>query len=280
MSGFLKYKKEQIEELANLYNTGSIKMAELDRKFNIDLGYQCKVHNVLLKRSKYRELHRKNEILYDFSEITNDFEAYTLGLIFSDGWINRNSLGIKLIKSDIEVIKSINNYIIPTKKVLIEKNSCKFSLNSVDVIQNLQKLGIKYRKSYEEMNLPILPDNLYSSFIRGVFDGDGTIFLDRGNNCPRLRANICCTSRIFLEEVQQVLTNNGIESKIYVETRVGKKMKTPTGFCNNCRNMYRLFPLKKEGIAKFRDFIYQNNSICLKRKFDKFHSNVNTEVNS
>lgn len=114
--------------------------------------------------------------------------------------------------------------------------------------------------------MPNIPDNLMRHFIRGYFDGDGTIFMDR----KYYKTNICSICESFLQEMKAYLEKNHIECRINVEIRENKKMKTPTGYSENCKNMYRLYVSKQAEILKFKDFLYRNSTIYLQRKFDKF----------
>lgn len=110
--------------------------------------------------------------------------------------------------------------------------------------------------------------NLLRHFIRGYFDGDGTVFYDR----QYLKSNICSISNTILEEIKNILTENEIESSINVEIREGKSLKLPQGTeSTSCKNMYRLYVRKKESLEKFKKFMYKDSNVCLIRKFKKFY---------
>ena len=47
------------------------------------------------------------------------------------------------------------------------------------------------------MHIPNIPKNLIRHFIRGYFDGDGTIFMDR----KYYKSNICSICENFLKEL-------------------------------------------------------------------------------
>ena len=116
------------------------------------------------------------------------------------------------------------------------------------------------------MHVPNIPKNLIRHFIRGYFDGDGTIFMDR----KYYKSNICSICKNFLKELQDILTENNIESRINVEKRSNKIIKTPQGKSTNCKDMYRLYVSKQTEIIKFKDFMYRNSTIYLQRKYNKF----------
>ena len=125
---------------------------------------------------------------------------------------------------------------------------------------------------------------LHRDFIRGYFDGDGSIFIC-GNKY--LKCNICSPTIQILEDIQNILKENNIYSTINKENRIGKTLIIPTGTCIAKKDMYRLFIRRKEDIKKFYYFLYKDADIFLSRKKDKFEDNfemlkllrhVNTEV--
>lgn len=271
-------KKRNIEDVKlwlSEYNSGKISLVNINKKYKTDLVYQCKIYNLFYKKSKYKNEHRKHEIIYNFSEIKNDTEAYILGLLFADGYICHNSMGIKLIKSDDYLIESIKNYICPSRTILYEKNSVKFVLSSTEVVKNLMNHGILYKKSSKEMKVPTLSKDLYPSFIRGVFDGDGTVFYDR----KYIKVNICNTSLEFLKDLEKILNTFNIECNFWTEKRKGKLYKIFNYESVSFRDMYRLF-IKPSYISNFTKLIYNNSTLHLNRKSDILFNYVNTEVNN
>ena len=125
-------------------------------------------------------------------------------------------------------------------------------------------------KTYTLNKIPNLPKHLYRHFIRGYFDGDGTVFMDR----KWLRSNICSISENFLIELQGLLNDENIENRINVEIRKNKKYKVPQGVSENCMNMYRLYVSKQEALKKFYHYLYDDATIYLERKKIKFEDNL------
>lgn len=80
-----------------------------------------------------------------------------------------------------------------------------FELNDPDVIQDLLELGVTPRKS-RTLKWPPVPRILVRDFIRGCWDGDGTVFLDLG----RARAGFISASRYFLEATIDALCARGL----------------------------------------------------------------------
>jgi len=59
--------------------------------------------------------------------------------------------------------------------------------------------------------MPHLPHHLERHFIRGVFDGDGTISV---NKKGLWASHITCASKPFLEDFHQILETEDIEVRI------------------------------------------------------------------
>lgn len=111
-------------------------------------------------------------------------------------------------------------------------------------------------------------------FIRGYFDGDGTIFVCNVKGVPKyLKGNICSPTENILKEIQDKLLKYGIESTINIEKRQGKRKRTPFGECVCKTDMYRLFFRKKDSIRKLYYFLYKDSTIYLERKKEVFDNN-------
>ena len=62
------------------------------------------------------------------------------------------------------------------ESVRANNHSCYVDLNSIDICKDLNKLGIIPNKSLSlDINFNLIPINLISHFIRGYFDGDGSL---------------------------------------------------------------------------------------------------------
>lgn len=118
-----------------------------------------------------------------------------------------------------------------------------------------------------------MKDSLIRHFIRGYFDGDGTIFVCNNNNVKFFKSNICCVTTSILEEFQQQLQANDICCTINKENRKGKTMRVPEGTCICTFDMYRLFIRKKDSIKKFYHYLYDNCNIYMERKRKVFEDN-------
>lgn len=128
-------------------------------------------------------------------------------------------------------------------------------------VKNLSQYGIKVGKTYSELSIPSnLSIDLIPHFIRGYFDGDGSIFVCKVKGVPKyLKGNICSPTRNILEEIQEKLKIFGIDSTINLEKRSGKTIWIPSGTNETVAScdMYRLFIRKKESLKNFISWYIQ-----------------------
>jgi hypothetical protein len=263
--------KRTIEEVSKIYNEYCLgkSQKELDKKYNTDSYYLFKKHNLLSRKlGETKQLNRKNSLIYNyiFSNISNEIESYILGLWFADGWVTEHQAGITLKNNDYKLLEKIKDYVCPDLTVKYNANTVKLIFSNTNLCENLKKLGCLNSKTYKNYVFPNIPINLQKDFIRGYFDGDGTVYLDK----TRPKANICGINLNFLKEIEQILIINNIDCKINIEIRENKIYKTPQGFSNNCKNMYRLYVRKKQALEIFYSYMYSNSTIYLNRKKDKF----------
>jgi len=111
--------------------------------------------------------------------------AYILGFIIADGCIIQgtykgysDSLKLGVHVKDRDILEKIKSQLKAAHAISIVKNAAYLSISSQIMINCLKNLGVTYRKSLNE-NVPQIPLKNIRHFIRGVVDGDGSIWQDR-----------------------------------------------------------------------------------------------------
>ena len=94
----------------------------------------------------------------------------------ADGHISGNQAGIKLKKSDKTLVEKIKNCFSEEIKLQQDENSSHFVVFSLQVCENMEKLGVLRHKTLKELHIQEMPKVLIRHFIRGYFDVDGSIF--------------------------------------------------------------------------------------------------------
>lgn len=145
-----------------------------------------------------------------FKAITTPNQAYILGFIWADGSLNPRS-GLKIViklsdKPFLDFMLKQTKANIPIKTYSIKgHNYCYLSINRQVIYHDLAALGLGRNKS--ENNAPIptfLSPDLQSHFLRGLFDGDGSIWKASG-----YKANFS-GGLDFLKWVESLLNESGI----------------------------------------------------------------------
>jgi len=243
------------------------------REIGLDIGRTRIAVMVKMHKMGYKLEDKYNFDKRFFENIDNEEKAYWLGFIYADGYIyiskQANSsycLGIELKYSDKNHLKKFNKSINGNIKITDRDRKIKgydnisrmsaIRIYSKQTIEDLLNLGISYRKS-KKIIFPKLNTNLVRHFIRGYFDGDGSINIDKRSK--QLRCAFCCGSKIFLEEMKNIL--DILEIKSYI----GK-----TSPNSNC---FSMGIVGKKSNKDFLEYIYNDSNIILDRKYDYYIAN-------
>lgn len=206
-----------------------------------------------------------------FNEINTEEKAYILGFIMADGGIyinNAHRLYFSLSYKDIEILNKIqaameSNYDI---KIIEQSNSfgkstiVRLTIYCKEIIDDLLALGFDNNKTGNEF-IPDINPALIRHFLRGFFDGDGTIFKSRGYDTVGFTSSLD-----MLNAISELLSK---ELSIDI-----KKIYTESGN----KQAYRLYYSKQEEVYKIYNYLYDNATIYLERKKDKFVDTI-TKLN-
>jgi hypothetical protein len=137
--------------------------------------------NIVLKfGGQFKEVTRWHYFNVDyFEKIDTEDKAYFLGFIIADGNIGENSNSISIIQKDPYILYEFKKYIEFSGDIYLpykNRNICTINFSSSKTKNDLSKLGVFSNKTYT-IKYPDIPEELQNHFIRGVFDGDGCIFI-------------------------------------------------------------------------------------------------------
>lgn len=193
--------------------------------------------------------------------------AYIYGLWWADGCNTGDKLTIKLHKDDVELLNSIQYYL-ECNKVYKDGNAFKLIVHPGRLI-HIDINWFPRRKSYTVNILPALNPELYRHFIRGYFDGDGSIGI-RKHRPNQVQLYICNVDKQMLESIQKILLSEGINTRLYCEPR------GHLGF----QDMHTIRVGTHLDRINFFNYIYTDAKFKMQRKFLKYESYVNTVLNS
>jgi hypothetical protein len=144
--------------------------------------------------------------------------AYVLGVIYTDGNLfhdsKRGTYRIIISQKQPELLNKVlklmdcDARIRHRKQRGISGDIHFFDIQQKQVYSDLIKLGLSPNKS-KTINFPTLPSEFVRHFIRGCWDGDGSIYFES----RKLRGSYTCGSMNFIERLTQELYKAGIYKK-------------------------------------------------------------------
>lgn len=255
--------KKSLGDIAKLYSTSRTAIYKKLKKYNI------------IQRSKSEariEAQKQGKLPQQFFDINEGFfstwssrMAYVLGLLITDGCISRSGT-VSLCINDKELLEKVKEVMGSTHKIepsRYQKNLYIFHFARENMVKDLKNFGVVPKKSLK-VTFPQVPQEYLSEFIRGVFDGDGSIYFDkRSKNCP-IRTGFYSGSKDFIEKLEDNLTELGMPK------RKISQQKTKNGIYYGIRYGH-------ENSLKLYGILYKNaqNRLFLERKYNRFLEGLN-----
>lgn len=187
--------------------------------------------------------------------------AYVLGFWFADGYMRKEkSYRILFFSNDLHIIRSIRDVLQSNHPIRKRKDDqCwDISICSKRLYEQLQKRG-GFRRKSKTLTFPNVPGQYIRDFIRGYFDGDGSVFFVRYTRTKdrrrtrELRTNFTSGSRKFLEELMGILhAKLGLSTKQIGAYNNGSSLKLGYGMKDSDTLLHYLY--------------YENYPIGLNRK--------------
>lgn len=213
------------------------------------------------------EAQKQGKLPQEFFDINENFfakwspeMAYVLGLIITDGCISKTGT-VSLCLNDRDLIEQVKKVMGSEHKITISKHQkglYSFHFAREKLVEDLHKFGIFPRKSLT-VRFPDIPQDFLTHFIRGVFDGDGSVFFDKRRPNSPLRSKFVSSSEDFIQSLENNLKLLGMPKRtIY-------KQKTKNGWSY-------MFIYDHKDSKKLFSILYNNaqNGIFLGRKFNRF----------
>lgn len=201
-----------------------------------------------------------------FDSIDTEDKAYWLGFIYADGCVDKShkQLIISLSPIDYEHLSLFNHCIESDYSIKYRDNNRYITLqiSCKHLVESLIEKGCVPHKSLilTFPNKNTIPEHLIKHFIRGYFDGDGCISTILRRKTNRINPIMECEvnflgTKSMLEGISENIPISSI--KIF---KFGK--------------IYKFRVQSKKNIINLMDYLYEDSSFYLQRKYDKYINNV------
>lgn len=253
----------EAENIINLYNSGltSWKVAEICNRSQSFVIKTLKNNNVPRRTThSYVTLYPANENF--FNEIDTEAKAYILGFLYADGnnYIGKtnhsNEISISLKETDFLILEKIKNLLSPATQLKYKNSYCLLKINSKHISNQLTNLGCVPNKSLILKYPNFISDELTHHFIRGYFDGDGSIYKKTKDNDWGWQIT---STNDFCKSVDKIIKK---ELNINTYLRVCKpetnKITSTLATGGNLQ------------VFKVLEWLYKDATIYLERKFNRY----------
>ncbi len=237
------------------------------------ISHRMKKYGLKAKEKTWKIHKRKYSVNDNFFEELNPLNAWILGWLASNGFVNKCgnaiSVGIKVSKKDSDIIQKIKKllkYNGPVYEVTVklektgkEYEQMHLKITSKKIVSKLKEYGIVKNKSLK-IKFPKLIKETYNekiikNFIQGIFEGDGSLLFDEKTQSP-------CFQIVGTKEL---LTGIQLQLMKYLELRKTKLTRN-TKLTNHFALRYR----GRFQAIKIFDWLYSNPSYYLDRKYTKY----------
>lgn len=258
--GVIAWTDEQVAYIIDKYLNNNYTLKQLGKEFNCSYGSIRNLlnkHNISSRGNK--QGYPRNE--FYFSKIDTEEKAYWLGFLYADGCVHSNNNEISLNITDKEHIEKFKQAIGAINHNITEINDDRwknaktlyqFSIKDAQLHKDLIHWGCVPQKTLTIEKIPNIPRDYVSHFIRGYFDGDGSLHYLQGTN--NYRISFTSGSASFLKDIQKELE---------VNLSLSQEKNT---------NTYQLQISGRKQIERILNYLYNNstNSIRLDRKYDSY----------
>lgn len=206
-----------------------------------------------------------------FSLIDSPNKAYIIGFLSADGSNNpqKQTVSMSLEECDKEILEKIRLEIGSERPLefldysnkhdfgYTYKNQYRLLLFSKKICDDLLKIGVIPNKSLQLEFSDHIPEKFYSDYIRGVFDGDGSIGVHSLQTYKGHLSLSITSTFAFCNKLQSILNNMNIKSRV--------------SEASNKNGITAMLSISaKDSIKTFLDWIYKDADLYLKRKHDVY----------
>lgn len=182
--------KEDEQNICELYLKGLTSTEIYEQYYKDKVGCQEMIQKVVKNYGIARKGGYKNLINHSYFEnIDTPDKAYFLGLLLTDGNVHydkreanrRPAIQIMLKGEDRHILEKFKQELMSDNKITTyNKNGrfeCGLVVHSFQMAKDLEKYNIIPNKTFLIHKMPDVPKQYMRDLIRGIFDGDGTVYI-------------------------------------------------------------------------------------------------------
>lgn len=207
-----------------------------------------------------------------FNQIDSPRKAYILGFWYADGYNYTNGryrIVLNLEQSDKQILDNIKEELQYTgpllwdKKDGIRRPQYRLCINNKKLSLSLEKHGCPQAKTFILKFPKFLDKKLFSHFIRGYFDGDGSIIRVKSGKYYQYEFNLIGTENMILTMGSYL--KDTLNLNITISSAYRRKNKNGNPLIKELRIS------GKKNMIKIMELLYTNKeNLYLERKYQKY----------
>lgn len=233
------------------------------------------ITKILAERGVDRTAQKKRQYQLNehyFDEIDTPNKAYILGFLWADGcnFPKKSTVSMTLEEQDKNDLERIRNEIGSERPLefidysnkhdfgYTYKNQYRLLLFSSHMCKSLENIGMVPNKSLV-VNLPNLKHELIRHFVRGLFDGDGSVYRGQYNNRKSCQHTLTITTTLSMCESLIDIVENTLNINCHIYD------------ASNHNGITKVFNISgKNQVKTFMDWMYDDADLKLTRKHQRY----------
>ena len=256
-NGGIEFWEKEKNNVIDMYVNKKMRTGEIAKKYGCwtsTVSNHLKDWGFNLKRERHNATYTLDTHFFD--SIDTEEKAYFVGLLLSDGHISKRNV-IMLTMKDLDIIQKYKDAIKTNKDIRKDRyGNYYLNITSKSMCMRLREMGFHNRKSYEfDINkiLQFIPNNLIHHFVRGMFDGDGSIRIYKYE---------------YVKNPQYHLGYTGLYNVVsFVKKYLGLHTKT----VKESDLTYTCVTACKEDILRIFELLYKDATVYIDRKYEIFN---------
>lgn len=252
----IQFWESQKEHVLEMYDMQGLSASRIAKEYGCDpstVSKHLRRWHYPTRRSRYNAKYQVDSVF--FKNIETEAQAYVLGLLLADGHVSKQN-SVMIAMKDLDVVEKYKAALKSTAPIRVDRyGNYQLNIKCKELADDLRRIGFHNRKSYDidlDLILSHVPKSLEHHFVRGLFDGDGSIKIYH---------------YAYLHHPQYHFGFTGLKQVVeYVKEFFGITTKT----VHESELTYSCVSSGKETICKIFNTMYNNASIYMDRKYNTF----------